>query len=76
MGPLKHKTMPTLQKYTGPFNGFEWMNFDDLPNSQGYKMEIYIRDSDVSAEVMILSFHHLFRVTEHQILILHVRQLR
>lgn len=53
--------MKVIAKYNkNDFNGFDWLNYDNLPKSDGYKFEIYIdRSNDIVADlIFVFYFHH------------------
>lgn len=39
----------------------KWVNLDYLPDSKGYKIEIYLKDEHLLSEGLILMFHTLFQ---------------
>lgn len=43
------------------FKGFDWLNFDYLPESDGFKLEIYFKELEDSVAQSILYFDLLFR---------------
>lgn len=50
------------------FQAFNWLDFDDLPKSKGYKFELY-NDCEIAIDEFILQFYSLFKkfTTEIQI---------
>lgn len=42
------------------FNGFDWLNFDYLPDSEGYKFEIYLDQIDNLVPYFVSHFYSLF----------------
>ena len=62
--------MRILEKYSSKdFKGFDWLNFDYLPLSESYIMEVYFKESEDLVLQSILSFHLLFRDILSDILI-------
>lgn len=53
--------MKVVKKYrSDDFQGFDWLNFDYLPDSEGYKFEIYFNESKDLVSQSILFFYSLF----------------
>ncbi len=62
--------MIIIKKYRkNDFKGFDWLDFDYLPDSEGYKFEIYFKDSNDQVSQSILFFYSLFKIFLSDILI-------
>lgn len=61
--------MKVLKKCNNSFSGFTWLNFDNLPKSEGYKFEVYIPEPDDIVSDLILNFYILYRPYLDEILI-------
>lgn len=54
--------MKILEKYNNEnILGFDWLNIDYLPDSNGYKFEIYLNESKDLVSESIIIFHLLFQ---------------
>ena len=42
------------------FNAYSWLNFESLPDSKGYKFELY-PNSDLNITELVLLFYSLFK---------------
>lgn len=51
------------------FNGFDWLNFDYLPESNGFKFELYFKEPGDLVSQSILYFHLLFNSLFNEILV-------
>ena len=52
--------MKIIEKFNSEFEPFEWLNFDYLPDSAGYKFELYPKEETSISEIMML-FYSLFK---------------
>ena len=43
------------------FNGFDWLNFESLSKSDGFKFEVYFPESDDRVSQSIVNFYRLFK---------------
>jgi len=54
--------MRVIEKYSDrDFNGFDWLNFDYLPESDGFKFELYFQESEDLVSRSIFYFYLLFK---------------
>ncbi len=52
--------MRVIKKYRTDFKPFTWLDFDFLPNSDGYKCEIYFEENGNISDY-IMPFYQLFK---------------
>ncbi|UII22647.1 hypothetical protein [Fulvivirga ligni] len=54
--------MKVVKKYSSnDFKGFDWLDFDYLPGSKGFKFEVYFKEPKDLVSKSILIFYSLFR---------------
>jgi hypothetical protein len=62
--------MKILEKYVlGSFTGFDWLNFESLTDSDGFKFEVYFEETDDLVSQSISYFYLLFGNVQSEILI-------
>ena len=62
--------MKIIRKHlSDDFEGFDWLNFDYLPDSEGYKFEVYFEGVKDLVSQSILFFYSLFQSVLNNVLI-------
>lgn len=62
--------MRVVEKYnSSSLQGFQWLNFESLPESDGYKAEIFFNDYDGTVASMMSHFYYFFSKYKDDILI-------